>query len=137
METFTGKLLPGMLLKYINREIELYLLVCWAEGMMTEDHASNSLRGSSDCRIIVCKVPIRISAWLATGTVMVRLGNRSCMMMWLPRCRTSVNPCWDRIAHTALPERTSSLPNSNLNLRYKYFSMKSVLHLFSRRRFKE
>lgn len=105
----------------------------WAKNI----YASNSLRGNSDCRIMDCKVPIRISAWLGTGTVMVRLGNRRCITIWLPRCRISMNPCRDKIAHTSLPERMSSLPNGNINLRDKYISMKSVLYFFSRCRFKE
>ena len=105
----------------------------WAKNI----YASNSLRGNSDCRIIDRKGPIRISAWLGTGTVMVRSGSRRCITIWLPRCRISKNPCRDKIAHTSLPERMSSLPNGNLNLRDKYISMKSVLYFFTRCRFKE
>jgi hypothetical protein len=100
-------------------------------------YASNSLRGSSDCRMIDCRVPMRISVWFGTGTVMVRLGNRRCITIWLPRCRISMKPCRDKTTHTSLPERISSLPNGNLNLRDKYFSVTSVLYFFRRCRFKE
>jgi hypothetical protein len=42
--------------------------------------------------MIELNVPILISGWLGTGTVIVVPGVRLCMTMWLPRLRTSVNP---------------------------------------------
>ncbi len=92
-------------------------------------YCSNSLRGNPDCRMMDCSVPIRISSWSGTGTVIVPCGNFFCITMWLPRLRTSRKPCWARIAHTSLPESTRSLTNCHLNLRHKYVLMESLLQL--------
>jgi hypothetical protein len=35
------------------------------------NYDSNSLRGNPDCRIMDCIVPMRISSWFGTGTVIV------------------------------------------------------------------
>src|SRR6266566_2746041 len=69
--------------------------------------------------MIACKVPIRTALWLGTGTVVVPPSPACCMTMWLPRRRTCANPCRARIAHTWRPDRTRSLPNFHLDLRYE------------------
>jgi hypothetical protein len=69
------------------------------------NYDSNSLLEMPDCRIIDCSVPIRNSAWLGTGTVIVVSGRCFCITIWLPRCRISSNPCRERIAQTCFPER--------------------------------
>jgi hypothetical protein len=61
-------------------------------AQMSDHLTSKSDRGSCDCRMIELNVPILISGWLGTGTVIVVPGVRLCMTMWLPRLRTSVNP---------------------------------------------
>jgi len=42
MVTVTKKLLAGMLMKYVNREIDLSRLVTWAEEMMRESDFESS-----------------------------------------------------------------------------------------------
>lgn len=42
METVTKKLLAGMLMKYVNREIDFSALVNWAEEMMRESDFESS-----------------------------------------------------------------------------------------------
>lgn len=42
METVTKKLLAVMLMKYVNREIDLSVLVSWAEDMMRESDFESS-----------------------------------------------------------------------------------------------
>ena len=58
---------------------------------------SNSRRGVPDCRMIDWSVPIFSSAWSGTGTVIVPSTRIFCITIWLPRRRTSANPCRDRI----------------------------------------
>ena len=98
---------------------------------------SNSFRGTPDWRIIDCSVPTRISLWSGTGTVMVPGDNLFCIITWLPRCRTLLNPCFVMIAQTSLPERARSLPKSDLDLCHKHFAMKTFFYLLRGRRFKE
>lgn len=62
-----------------------------------------------DCRMMDRRVPVRISLWSGTGTVLVAFPSFFCMTMWLPRRRTSTKPRPARIAQTSLPERTGSL----------------------------
>ena len=45
----------------------------------SDNYVSNSLRGSSDWRMIDCNVPILISGWSGTGTVMVRSSTFFCI----------------------------------------------------------
>jgi hypothetical protein len=85
-----------------------------AAGEVAHDSDSNSSRGSCDWRMIDCSVPIRISRWSGTGTVIVESDVRFCMTTWLPRRRTSPNP-WDfRSVQSSAPEKTRSLPSANL-----------------------
>jgi hypothetical protein len=42
---------------------------------------SNSLRGIADCLMIDWSVPVRISGWFGTGTVIVDSESFFCMMM--------------------------------------------------------
>jgi ABC-type metal ion transport system substrate-binding protein len=58
-------------------------------------------------------------------------------MIWLPRRRTSTNPCNARISQTSRPERTRSLPNADLNLRYENFAAHASLNFVARSAFKE
>ena len=46
---------------------------------------SNASRPIPDCRIIDRNVPMRISRWLGTGTVVVTPSTTRRIMMWLPR----------------------------------------------------
>ena len=59
---------------------------------LTDDYDSNAARGNCDWRMIEENVPGASSRWLGTGTVMVELAMRFCMMTWLPRWRTCVKP---------------------------------------------
>ncbi len=95
-------------------------------------HDSNSVRGIPDCRMMDCKVPILISRCSGTGTVMVPIDCFFCITIWLPRLRTSLNPCFSKIVHTSLPERIRSLPNGDLDLCHKNVSGKSTVYFFGR-----
>jgi hypothetical protein len=53
-----------------------------------------------------------------------------CITIWLPRRRTSMNPCLERMEHTCSPERLPSLPKSHLDLSYKYLAVKTLGNLF-------
>jgi len=64
-------------------------------------------------------VPMRISRWSGTGTVIVEPSVRFCMTTWLPRRGTSTKPWPASSTHTSLPERTRSLPNGDLKVRYE------------------
>ena len=68
-----------------------------------------------DCRMIDRRVPIRTTLWSGTGTVVVPSADLRCMMMWLLRLRTSVKPCFLRIAQTSWPERMRSLAIRHLD----------------------
>lgn len=57
---------------------------------------------------------MRISLWSGTGTVMVESGVFFCMTTWLPRRRTSRNPCVASSAQSSPPEKTRSLPSPDL-----------------------
>lgn len=100
-------------------------------------HDSNSARGMPDCRMIDCNVPILISLWSGTGTVIVPSATFFCNTIWLPRLLTSIKPCWAKIAHTSFPERIRSLPNRDLDLRQINFSVESLLDFFRGGRFKK
>ena len=54
---------------------------------------SNLLRGKPDCVMICPSVPRRTVLCSGTGTVVVASPSRRCMIAWLPRRRTSANPC--------------------------------------------
>lgn len=54
METVTKKLLAKMLMKYINREIDLSQLVGWAEDMIRESDFENS--GFEEIRDILARI---------------------------------------------------------------------------------
>src|SRR5271156_486030 len=79
--------------------------------------------------MIDINVPILTSGWLGTGTVIVESFARFCITTWLPRCRTSRNPCSARMAHTSRPESTRSLPNLDLKTRHEYFRVLPSLDL--------
>lgn len=95
-------------------------------------HDSNSVRGIPDCRMMDCKVPILISRWSGTGTVMVPIDCFFCITIWLPLLRTSLKPCFYKIAHTSLPERIRSLPNGDLDLCHKNVPDKSTVYFLGR-----
>lgn len=57
--------------------------------------------------------------------------------MWLPRCRTSVNPSASRILQTSRPDRTRSLPNHHLNTGDEHFAVKPPRDLRCLGRFEE
>src|SRR5215211_2398411 len=59
-------------------------------------------------------VPMRISLWSGTGTVIVESAVFFCMTTWLPRRRTSRNPCVASSAQSSPPEKTRSLPSPDL-----------------------
>ena len=98
---------------------------------------SNSLLASPDWRMMDCRVPVLISVLLGTGTVSVVWSRRSCITTWLPSCRTSTKPFRVRIAQTYLPEKTPSLPNSNLKSRDVQLIMQALLNFSGRCRFKK
>ena len=68
---------------------------------------------------------------------MVEVSVFFCITMWLPRCLTSVNPCFSRIPQTPLPERILSLPNSYLKPGDEYLAMRPFANLLRRSRFEE
>src|SRR5580698_32596 len=82
-------------------------------------------------------VPRRTGSWRGTGTVMVVPAVRFCMIRWLPRCLTAVNPYCSRIWQISEPERTRSLPNGYLDLGYKHFTLKSPRDFRRGSRFEE
>lgn len=47
------------------------------------------------------------------------------MILWLPRWRTATNPFYSSIPQISEPDRTRSLPNRYLNLRYEHFAAES------------
>src|SRR5580700_9683565 len=66
------------------------------------------------------------------GTVTVPPGRFFCITTWLPRRRTSTNPCRAKIAQASLPDRTRSLPSGNLHLSDVHVAMQALLQLFRR-----
>lgn len=60
-------------------------------------------------------VPRRITLWSGTGTLIVDVAVRFCIMTWLPRWRTGAKPWRSRIAMIYLPDRTGSLANLDLH----------------------
>src|ERR1700678_230630 len=74
-------------------------------------------------------VPVRSSVWSGTGTVIVELSMRFCIMTWLPRLRTSTNPSRERITQTWRPDRTRSLPNLDLKTRNENFGAAAAFYL--------
>jgi hypothetical protein len=57
-------------------------------------------------------------------------GNRrcvqpSCMIRWLPLCRTAVNPFCSGIRQICQPERTRRLPNRDFNLSQEHLVVKT------------
>ena len=70
-------------------------------------HDSNLLRGSPDCRMMDWSVPILISSWSGTGTVIVPRESFFCIAMWLPRPRTSMKPCVAKVEHTSFAREDS------------------------------
>ena len=77
---------------------------------------SNSDLSRPDWRIMLWRVPRMRGLWSGTGTVMVVPSVCNCMIRWLPRWRTAINPRPSRILQASAPERTRSLPNGHLNL---------------------
>jgi len=75
---------------------------------------SNSIRGIPDCRIIDWSVPILITLWLGTGTVIVLDPILFCIIIWLPFWRILEKPCIFKILQTSAPESPLSLGNWNL-----------------------
>lgn len=65
-------------------------------------------------------VPMASSAWSGIGTVIVPSEVRRCVTTWLPRRRTSVNPCCSRMRQTSRPERTRSLTIDDVERRHEY-----------------
>jgi|GEM_PF-5762276 len=126
---FIGSLLLPMPRIYLGAMIEVFC------GFLIYD--SNSERGIPDCLIMDWSVPILISLWSGTGTVLVPSDSFFCITIWLPLLLTSLKPCCARIMQTSLPERTRSLLNSDLNLCYKYIAMQPLLYLLRRGGFKE
>ena len=98
---------------------------------------SNSDRGSCDCRIIDCSVPIFKALWLGTGTVIVVSSARFCITIWLPRWRTIWNPCCSRSLHISCPEKVLSLPNANLQPGNKDFGFETIGNFWRIGNFKE
>jgi hypothetical protein len=58
---------------------------------------------------------------------MVESAVRRCMMMWLPRLRTSTKPLAASLAQTARPERTRSLPNRHFQASHENLGVKTAL----------
>ena len=53
---------------------------------------SKIVRFNPDCRMIDSKVPDLISLWFGTGIVIVESSVFFCIIIWLPRFRTSAKP---------------------------------------------
>ena len=87
--------------------------------------------------MIESKVPMRISPWSGTGTVLVPLSSRHCITMWLPRWRTCTKPCAARIVQISLPLKMRSLGNGNLDLSDKYVLVQPLCDLVLRRAFEK
>jgi hypothetical protein len=87
--------------------------------------------------MIDCNVPMRISGWFGTGTVIVLWANFFCITIWLPRLRTSSKPCRANIAQTSLPDSVRSLPKGYLDLCDKHFPMEALFQFLWWSAFKE
>lgn len=74
-------------------------------------------------------VPCFSSEWSGTGTVTVVSAERFCMMQWLPRRRTSTNPCFSSRLQNSVPESVRSLPNRDLDLSDEYAGSPAPLDL--------
>ena len=83
------------------------------------------------------RVPILISRWSGTGTVIVDVPTRFCITTWLPRCRTAANPCRSKIRHTSLPENTPNLGMDGLEAGHKDFVMEPFGEFLRRRALEE
>src|SRR6478672_409098 len=59
------------------------------------------------------------------------------MTMWLPRRRTSTNPCDASKAQTSRPESTRSLGNVDLDFRYVHFAVHTAADFIRRRAFEK
>jgi len=76
-------------------------------------------------------VPILISSWLGTGTVIVEDWIFLCITMWLPLSLSSIRNSRLKIRdskQTSWPERTRNLPNGYLKPCNKYFTVESFLY---------
>src|SRR6476469_6945822 len=60
--------------------------------------------------------------------VIVEVPVRCCRMMWLPRRRTSTNPCCARIRQASRPDITRSLPNLDLEPRNEDLVLQTALY---------
>src|SRR5271169_2026701 len=89
---------------------------------------SNNSRGNPLWRIIDCNVPILISRWLGTGTVIVEVRVFFCIMTWLPRWRTLKKPFCSNKEQISLPENLPSFPNADLHTRDEHFFMQPFLN---------
>jgi len=77
--------------------------------------------------MMLARVPSLSSVCSGTGTVMVAVITRRCMMAWLPRRRTSVKPFSWRMRQTSAPERRRSLlANRNLERTYLNVDAKTL-----------
>jgi hypothetical protein len=68
------------------------------------------------------------SLWFGTGTVIVELSVRRCIIMWLPLCLTLEKPFFSRIRQTSSPESTGNLGNAHLQRGHVGFSRKAFLN---------
>lgn len=66
--------------------------------------------------------------WSGTGIVVVPSGLRRCITRWLPRWRACSKPFAWRIAQTASPDRTASLPNRDLDMRNVHIATQALGH---------
>lgn len=97
--------------------------------MSLHESVSKSDLGSLDWRMMLSNVPRLTGLCSGTGTETVLDSLRFCINLWLPFCRTLVNPCFCKIRQISSPERTRSLPNGNLNLRHKNFAVEAARDL--------
>src|SRR5208337_2175979 len=86
---------------------------------------------------MLMSVPRFSSECNGTGTVTVVSGDRFCIIQWLPRRRTSRNPCAFRSSQTSSPERIRSLPNRNLDLCHEYSRSAAPFDFVAARRLEE
>ena len=86
---------------------------------------------------MLSSVPRRTESCSGTGTVIVVVSRRICMIRWLPRWRTAANPFCSRIRQISEPERTRSLLNRHLDLSHENFAVKAPGDFGRGGRFKE
>lgn len=91
--------------------------------------ASDGVREARLCRMMESRVPMAISRWSGTGTVIVPDSVRCCITMWLPRCRTSLKPWPQRIWQTSRPDRTRSLATRRFESRHEHLGVKPLRDL--------